>query len=298
MTQAELISKYPKKYSIPNRVFLLPPDEMGLLHELSIRECRVFILVTQGSLTAQVGKTIMEVNGPVLVDMLVWEPITLRRRSEDLRVWCLLPNYLFTNESLKGLKPADSESLKDRHKIPEMQLEEGETEKLERHLTILAEALADFDNHYREELSQTYFRGFMLEAGNIVRHKKKSIDDLEKTESRGDAILRNFMKLVWKYYQSEHNVEFYAEHLCISSKHLARVVRDRLGKTPYAVIRDEVLHQAMDQLKYSKKSIQEISSELHFSEIASFCKFFKTRMGISPTKYRNNETGVATNNNL
>ncbi len=160
-------------------------------------------------------------------------------------------------------------------------------EKLERHLTILEEALADFDNFYRVELCQTYFRGFMLEAGNIVLHKKRHYDNLEKTESRGDSILRNFMKLVWKHYKSEHNIEFYAQQLCISSKHLSRVVRQRLGKTPYAVVRDEVLHQAAEQLTYSKKSIQEISSELSFSEIASFCKFFKKHTGMSPTRFRN-----------
>ncbi len=99
---------------------------MELLPEIHIQECRVFILVAQGSLSAQVGKSRMEICANMLVDMLVWEPILLKKTSDELKAWCLLPNYLFTNESLKGLKPADSESLKDRHKIPNMHLDEDE----------------------------------------------------------------------------------------------------------------------------------------------------------------------------
>ncbi len=117
------------------------------------------------------------------------------------------------------------------------------------------------------------FRSFMLEAGNLVQHKKKAMEKADIVESRQDAILRSFLKLVWRYYKLEHNVDFYALKLCISSKHLSKVVRSRFGKT-------------------SKKSIQDISSELHFSEMSSFCKFFKKHTGMSPTAYRTRHSNM------
>ena len=126
----------------------------------------------------------------------------------------------------------------------------------------------------------------MLEAGNLVQHKKMAQEEADRVENRQDTILRSFLKLVWRYYKSEHNVDFYAGRLCISSKHLSRVVKERLGKTPYAVIRDELLQQATELLRTSKKTVQDISSELNFSEIAAFCKFFKKHTGLSPTSYR------------
>ena len=98
--------------------------------------------------------------------------------------------------------------------------------------------------------------------------------------------MRGFLKLVWKYYKTEHNIDFYSERLCLSSKHLSRVVRAKLGKTPYAVIRDELLQRAELLLKDTKMSVKEVAEELHFSEMAAFCKFFKKKHGVSPTAYR------------
>lgn len=286
MTQSELINAFPAQNSIPDRVLLVTPSIIRNLADMSVQECRVFLLVSEGSITLEIGESRIDIGQDSLVDMLVWEPVKFIQFSDDLKAWCLLPNYLFTNESLNGLKPADSESFKDRHEIPVLALETVETKVLVHQLELLSESLADFNNYYRMELCQTYFRSFMLETGNIVQHKKTQQAVADSVENRQDTILRSFLKLVWRYYKSEHNVEFYARRLCISSKHLSRVVKARLGKTPYAVIRDELLQKATEMLRISKKSVQEISTELHFAEMAAFCKFFKKHTGMSPTVYR------------
>lgn len=286
MTQADLISFFPKENSIDNRVLLVDPSRFRQLSELSIHECRMFLLIKNGVLTVRTGNDQTVVDSNHLIDMLVWEPVTFVDMSEDLQAWCLLPNYLFTNESLNELKPTDSESFKDRHSMPILPLEPSETAVLERQLELLLNALNDMEHIYRAELCRTYFRSFMLEAGNIVYRKRETIDDSEVVENRQDAILRGFLKLVWKYYRTEHNIGFYAGRLCLSAKHLSRVVSTKLGKTPYAVIRDELLQRAAYLLKDTKTPVQDISSELHFSELAAFCKFFHKHNGMSPTAYR------------
>lgn len=290
MTQSELISIFPSTYSITDRVLLISPDMFHHLSGHSIQECRIFILVTSGEMKLRIGSQITTIEANYLIDMLVWEPIEFLQFSNDLKAWCLLPNYIFTNESLNGLKPADSESFKDRHSIPKLSLDSSETEVLTIQLNLLLSALKKMNHHYRAALCQTYFRSFMLEAGNIMICRHQVVEDTEGVENRQDTILRSFLKLVWKYYKSEHNVEFYAGKLCLSSKHLSRVVRDKLGKTPYAVIRDEILQQACTLLKESKMSVQEIASELHFSDMAAFCKFFKKHNGVSPTAFRGGMT--------
>lgn len=286
MTQKELIDAFAATASIADRVLLVGPADLAGLRDKTVQECRMFLLVEAGRVKVRVGSEAVEVRENMLVDMLVWEPISFVDVSEGTRGWCLFPNYVFTNESLNGLKPADSESFKDRHELPLLELAVEETARLAVHLELLRGALADLEHHYRLELCQTYFRGFMLEAGNMVLKKRKEHDEPEGVETRQDMILRSFLKLVWRYYKSEHNVDFYAGRLCISSKHLSRVVKARLGKTPYAVIRDELLEQASEQLKTTKKSVDEISSDLHFAEVSSFCKFFKKHKGVSPGAYR------------
>ena len=285
MTQSELICIFPRELSIPERALLISPFFMPRMIGISVQECRVFLLIVNGNAKIKIRSKVIDVGGNALVDMLVWEPVTFIEFSDDLEAWCLLPNYMFTNESLNGLKPADSESFKDKYSLPVLPLTDEEMNLLCRQMKMLSVALSDFSNIYRVELCQTYFRSFMLETGNIVQHKALN-DDAASVESRKDMIVRNFLKLVWRYYMAEHNVDFYAKRLCLSSKHLSRVVKDSLGKSPYAVIQDEIAQQAMEMLKMSKKSIQEISSELNFSETSAFCKFFKKRIGMSPKAYR------------
>lgn len=288
MIQSELISNFPSENSIVNRVLLVSPSDFGKLAGTTISECRVFLLVTNGQLKVSVGSSITVISSGSFVDILVWEPIAFIEMSDDLRAWCLLPNYKFTNESLNGLKPADSESFKDRHAFPLLPLEPHEIETLEKQFRLLFEALRGVTHLYRNELCQAYFKSFMLECGNIVYNKRVNFEAIESVEKRQDVILRSFLKLVWKYYTTEHNVDFYAERLCLSSKHLSRVVRNLLGKTPYAVIRDELLQRATYLLAETQTSVQDVSRELHFAETAAFCKFFKKHTGLPPTAYRKN----------
>lgn len=208
MTQSELISAFPNQYSIPDRVLLVTPEIFNSLEGMSAQECRIFILVSHGSLNLEIDNSLMHVDENSYIDMLVWEPVRFLDLSDDLKGWCLFPNYIFTNESLNELKPADSESFKDRHVVPLLKLNEDETGILENQLQLLGHSLARENHFYRAELCQTYFRSFMLEAGNIIHRKRNPEEEREGVENRQDTILREFLRLVWKYYKVEHNIDF------------------------------------------------------------------------------------------
>ncbi len=286
MTLAELIDIYPEDKSIPDRMLLLSPDDFRAMEGGCVQECRLFLLITRGSVTMQVGPKTVHATGNHFIDILAWDSVKFIEMSPDLRAWWLLPNYLFTNESLNGLKSVDTESLKDRHTLPIFPLTPEDTGVLEFQLQLLHRTLSDVGHYYRTDLCHTYFRSFMFEFGNIQHRQNSIMEAASGIENRQDVIVRSFLKLVWRYYKTEHNIGFYAEKLCLSSKHLSRVIHNKLGKTPYAVIRDEMLQHAYYLLKDTKLSIQEISADLHFSEMAAFCKFFKKHTGLSPTAYR------------
>ncbi len=285
MKQAELIAKFPPQNSIIDRVLLIRPEQFSSLEGQSVQECRMFLLVCSGSLTISAGSEKMHLHAGNFVDLLLWDPVTFLEMSDDIAAWCLLPNYEFTNESLNDMKPANSESFKKRS-APMLPLDEKDVLMLETLLRLFASTLSDTEHFYRAEACQTYFRSFMLEIGNLMLRKGQAEEKSDGLVTRQDIIIMGFLKLVWKHYREEHNIEFYAERLCVSAKHLSRVVKSKLGKTPYAVIRDELLQQATYLLKGTTKSIQEISAELHFSEMAAFCKFFKKHKGLSPTAFR------------
>ncbi len=289
MTQEELIEQFPAQASITGRVLLVGPELFAGLLGVTVNGCRVLLLVVEGSVTIGVGNELNYVEEGHFIDLLIWEPIKFVNMSRNVKAWALMPNYEFTHETLHDLKPESTEPYKSRHAIPQLPLDDKGCRLLAAQLTMLREALADTNNFYRTELSQAYFRCFMLHVGNLILCAGKQSDGSNGIMTRKDAIIIGFLRLVWRFHKEEHNIEFYSRNLCISSKHLARVVREKLGKTPYAVIRDELVIQAQMMLRGTTKSVQEISAELHFSEMAAFCKFFRKHNGMSPTAFRTSQ---------
>ena len=74
--------------------------------------------------------------------------------------------------------------------------------------------------------------------------------------------------------------------ICISTKHLSRVIKDILDKTPHEIICDELMKQAFNMLEDESVSVGQIAENLNFADQASFCKFFKKRAQISPMEYK------------
>ena len=71
----------------------------------------------------------------------------------------------------------------------------------------------------------------------------------------------NFMKLICENAVTEHSVTFYADYLCVSTKHLTRLTKETFKQTPHEMICKEIIRQ--------------ISEELNFVDMVSFSKFFK-----------------------
>ena len=113
-----------------------------------------------------------------------------------------------------------------------------------------------------------------------------TIDDMQQGCRRSEAVALDFTKLVTKYFTRQHNIDFYAQALNMSAKHLTRIIKNTMGRTPHTVICDEITHEAMALLDDDRMTIGLISEKLGFSDQAAFCKFFKRQVSISPTEYR------------
>lgn len=104
-------------------------------------------------------------------------------------------------------------------------------------------------------------------------------------KNRGEEILANFMELLENNYATEHNVQFYADKLCISTKHLSETVKSLSGRSVKDWIQDYLLLEAKALLQSHKYSIQEISWRLNFPNQSFFGTWFKKAAGMSPRQY-------------
>ena len=112
--------------------------------------------------------------------------------------------------------------------------------------------------------------------------------NLSDTSMTSRSLGTRFFKLVHENYKSRHNVSFYADLLCVSSKYLAQVVRSFSGRTPKDIIDRRLAVEALFLLTKTEKNIQEISNELGFPDQSYFGRFFKRVFGLSPLNYRMN----------
>src|SRR3712207_9480495 len=93
-------------------------------------------------------------------------------------------------------------------------------------------------------------------------------------------------------YQTAHDVKFYADKLCITSRYLSLITDKVVSKSPKQVIDDYVMNQAKVLLESSRMTIQEVAGKLGFSSQAMFCRYFKHYEGRTPTEFRDRTSVV------
>ena len=104
--------------------------------------------------------------------------------------------------------------------------------------------------------------------------------------SRSQQIVYDFIMLVSEHYLTHKSVQFYAQKLGISMRHLSSVLKQENGKTANEIISEFILNEAKAQLSGTSKSINTIADNLQISDSYSFSHFFKKHQKISPIQYR------------
>ncbi|GHU09232.1 AraC family transcriptional regulator [Alphaproteobacteria bacterium] len=117
-------------------------------------------------------------------------------------------------------------------------------------------------------------------------HKPHDAEQKSKHGILGD----NFLKYVQAHYKEQRDIGFYADKLCLTPKHLSKMMKKNSGKTASEWIDDYVILEAKALLKSTNMTIQQISDELNFPSQSFFGKYFKRCTGMSPSKYRESST--------
>lgn len=286
MTLKDLMPLFPPTCYLKSGILLVSPSEFGKLEGHSLGGGRLFMLVCQGSLSLEISGRSYDVRAHAFLDVIETVSLQMEHFSSDLQAWGVFITFEFASESLKNLRPGPQGYLLKRLNIPVQELPEKECDILKQQLRLLQGCLADMKHFYRHELAQLYFKSFSLELGNIMLSHSTEVDSFTPHINKYDFITLAFLKLVSRHFTTEHAVDFYAETLCISAKHLTRVVKEKIGRTPHEVISNEIVRQAMLMLEDERIPVGQIAEELHFSDQAAFSKFFKKQMKIAPMLYR------------
>mgnify|MGYP002514935941 FL=1 len=107
-----------------------------------------------------------------------------------------------------------------------------------------------------------------------------------KQTNRPQQLSDDFLSLVKQHFKQEHSLEFYANKLCVTPKHLTTTIKSTTDCTAKEWIDKHLLLEAQALLKSTNLTIQQITDTLHFTSQDVFSKYFKHHIGRTPKEYR------------
>ncbi|MGB5420305.1 helix-turn-helix domain-containing protein [Algibacter sp.] len=164
--------------------------------------------------------------------------------------------------------------------IPLFKLSPGIEKRTQAILEMIDELLGSHLNHKDDAILSLLNTFFVYCDGQC------NIKSIVSNNSSKTNVVYKFKKLVDKYINEYHEVAYYASLLNLSPKYLNECVKEVLSVSSKSIIIEQLLMRSRHALKFSNKTIKEISFELGFSSPDYFSYFFKTHTGITPSALR------------
>ena len=161
----------------------------------------------------------------------------------------------------------------------------GSWEKLNLWMDMARMLFACPDCGFRERLELNFLQSMLMWIFSSIPETYVSV---ARSYTRKQLLFHRFMYLVHEHALYEHQVGFYAEKLCISSRYLNEVsVIYSNGKTPKELIDEQLVAEIKVQLNDLDLSIAEIAGICRFPDSSYLCRFFKKNTGLTPKDFRN-----------
>lgn len=239
------------------------------------------IIYEQGSADLKINMRDYHIEAPAVLLVLNDQIYQSAGHSEDLRSKVILMSRSFSDSLFANsgeILPLKSSIMKN----PVMKIENEENvfgQFFQLLQNIAASPRQEFKIESARHLTLSMFYGYS--------HLKHEVNEVKSTNSRQEEIFTKFTELLERYHKKEREIAFYADKMCMTSKHLSQVIKDYTGKTALDIIEEYVISEAKSMLLSTTMSIQQISDELNFPSQSVFGKYFKRVAGISPSEYRN-----------
>lgn len=144
-------------------------------------------------------------------------------------------------------------------------------------------SLANIQSMANEEAMKALFGSAMAFAMSLYKSRMPQNDDMW---SRSKELIEHFLYFVDQYAKTQHELDFYASKLCVSTHYLGMIVKKETGETAKAILDKALLLLIKLELRYSNKPLKVLADEFHFVTLSAFCKFFKRCAGVTASEYR------------
>lgn len=100
------------------------------------------------------------------------------------------------------------------------------------------------------------------------------------------VLLRRLMDVIERRFHEQPTVSRLAKELGVSAPHLTRACREILGRPALSLVHERIILEAKRSLGFTATPVSQIAFALGFADPAYFSRFFRDRVGMSPSVYR------------
>lgn len=153
--------------------------------------------------------------------------------------------------------------------------------------SLLMQMKAEIDDY--TEKDQHILRAMLYEALVLLNRAEKVEDNGQPMNNIFvSRYINGFIHAVDAEYMMRHEVEYYADKLCITPNYLNKIVKQSLGITAKSYIHQKLFAEAKRLLSYTILNVNEIAAWLHFDSASHFVRFFRKHSDRTPLQYRQN----------
>lgn len=156
-------------------------------------------------------------------------------------------------------------------------------ERVLSNFNLLHAKFTESEHRFYKEILKLQMQVFILEMWHTFANE---FDRRKRTLESG-SLYERFMQLVQEHCLKEREVQFYADRLHITAKHLNFISRKNTGVTASQWIQRYARERITLLLQNKNLNISEIADEMNFSSRSFFTRYVKKLLGITPREFRN-----------
>lgn len=269
--------------SIDKDIVLMTVEEMSEQPLPVKNDCVILAYCTAGEAAVDVNTRSLRIGSGDVLFVFANSVLSNYYGSPDFRGKCMLLSMHSLKESFRHER-VFFERIFCLGKNPIIHLPLEQRAVLDNYYGMFSARLSSPSITYHKEVVRALIQAMLYELLSYV----DDATEVSGTEilRQGDILFKRFVELISKSKVKSRFVYDYADKLHVSTKYLSAVCKNVCGKTATAIINEFVVEDIRRMLKYSDKSIKEISQELDFPNISFFGKYVKAHLGVSPKAYR------------
>jgi AraC-like DNA-binding protein len=238
------------------------------------------IICTRGTMRGSINLKLHASHAPCMMVVLADQILQHEYVSPDFECFLIIMSKRFT-ETLFGNAHDRLPLFRSIQDSPTVPLNKATAAALLEYYAMMQKTIRATPSPYLMEIAIHLTKAFFYAIGSSIHNLTE-----REAKSKHEILVNTFLSHVQAHYKEQRDVAFYANKMCLTPKHLSKVIKDNSGLSASDWVEKQVILEAKALLKSTNKTIQQISDELNFPTQSFFGKYFKRIVGVSPSEYR------------